>query len=275
MSTEIRSNTELPARRTDIELVTDDHLTLVGELAEPLDRPARGTLVTLHPLPTAQGFMDSHVLKKAAARLPALADIAVLRFNFRSVTSPRGTSEGVFGDGESEGFDLRAAVHETVERGLPTPWLLGWSFGTEVALKHGLEHVAAGTVAGVVLLSPPLHRTTDDELRRWADVDVPVVALVPEHDDFLQPDEPHDASRSRRTCASCPSRARSTCGWGSGTSGRCSTPSRTWWCPAARRCPRTSRTEQPAASAGGRHGRPPLRAGQRRHACARRADGRR
>jgi len=189
MSTEIRSGTELPAERTDVELVTDDHLTLVGELAEPLGRPARGTLVTLHPLPTAHGFMDSHVLKKAAARLPELADIAVLRFNFRSVTSPRGASEGTFGDGESEGFDLRAAVHEVVARGLPTPWLLGWSFGTEVALKHGLEHVAAGNVAGVVLLSPPLHRTTDAELARWASVDVPVVALVPEHDDFLQPDE--------------------------------------------------------------------------------------
>ena len=185
MSTEIRSNTELPARRTDIELVTDDHLTLVGELAEPLDRPARGTLVTLHPLPTAHGFMDSHVLKKAAARLPALADIAVLRFNFRSVTSPRGTSEGVFGDGESEGFDLRAAVHETVERGLPTPWLLGWSFGTEVALKHG----RGVDVAGLLLLSPPLHRTTEAELAAWNVNDVPIVAVVPEHDDYLQPEE--------------------------------------------------------------------------------------
>ncbi|TDW50665.1 hypothetical protein EDF52_103228 [Curtobacterium sp. PhB42] len=186
---EIRSATQLPARRTDLELVTDDHLTLVGELAEPESRPARGTVVTLHPLPTAHGFMDSHVLKKAAARLPALADIAVLRFNFRSVTSPRGTSEGVFGEGVSEGFDLRAAVAEVVDRGLPTPWLVGWSFGTEVILKHALEHVEAGTVAGVVLLSPPLHRTTEDELARWAAVDVPVVALVPEHDDFLQPDE--------------------------------------------------------------------------------------
>lgn len=186
---EIRSGTELPARRTDIELVTDDHLTLVGELAEPLEHPARGTIVTLHPLPTAHGFMDSHVLKKAAARLPALADIAVLRFNFRSVTSPRGTSEGVFGGGESEGFDLRAAVLETVDRGLPTPWLVGWSFGTEVILKHAREHVEAGRIAGVVLLSPPLHRTTDAELARWADVTVPVVALVPEHDDFLRPDE--------------------------------------------------------------------------------------
>jgi alpha/beta superfamily hydrolase len=188
-NTEIRSGTVLPARRTDVELLTDDHLTLVGELAEPLGRPARGTIVTLHPLPTAQGFMDSHVLKKAAARLPELADIAVLRFNFRSVTSPRGTSEGTFGDGVSEGFDLRAAVGDVVDRGLPTPWLVGWSFGTEVILKHALEHVEAGHVAGVVLLSPPLHRTSDEELRRWADVDVPVVALVPEHDDFLQPAE--------------------------------------------------------------------------------------
>ncbi|MCP1502298.1 alpha/beta superfamily hydrolase [Curtobacterium herbarum] len=188
-SAEIRSGSVLPGRRTDIELVTDDHLTLVGELAEPLDRAARGTVVALHPLPTAQGFMDSHVLKKAAARLPALADIAVLRFNFRSVTSPRGTSEGVFGDGVSEGFDLRAAVQDVVDRGLPTPWLVGWSFGTEIVLKHALEHVEAGHVAGVVLLSPPLHRTSDAELARWAAVDVPVVALVPEHDDFLQPDQ--------------------------------------------------------------------------------------
>ncbi|MCY1695714.1 alpha/beta hydrolase [Curtobacterium sp. SL109] len=187
--TEIRSATVLPAVRTDVELVTDDHLTLVGELAEPQGRPARGTIVTLHPLPTAQGFMDSHVLKKAAARLPELADIAVLRFNFRSVTSPRGTSEGTFGEGVSEGFDLRAAVADVTARGLPTPWLVGWSFGTEVILKHALEHVEGGTVAGVVLLSPPLHRTSDAELARWAAVDVPVVALVPEHDDFLQPDD--------------------------------------------------------------------------------------
>jgi alpha/beta superfamily hydrolase len=187
--TEIRSATVLPAVRTEIELVTDDHLTLVGELAEPQGRPARGTIITLHPLPTAQGFMDSHVLKKAAARLPELADIAVLRFNFRSVTSPRGTSEGSFGDGVSEGFDLRAAVADVTARGLPTPWLVGWSFGTEVILKHALEHVAAGTVAGVVLLSPPLHRTSDQELARWAAVGVPVVALVPEHDDFLRPDD--------------------------------------------------------------------------------------
>ena len=37
-------------------------------VAEPV-----ATLVCLHPLPTAGGFMDSHILRKAAARLPALA----------------------------------------------------------------------------------------------------------------------------------------------------------------------------------------------------------
>ena len=88
----IRANTILPARRSDIELRTSDGLTLVGELALPPERPPLATLVALHPLPTHGGMMDSHVLRKAAWRLPALADIAVLRFNTRGTTSQRGTS---------------------------------------------------------------------------------------------------------------------------------------------------------------------------------------
>ncbi|WP_395242918.1 alpha/beta hydrolase [Agromyces sp. MMS24-K17] len=182
---EIRSGVELPAVREDVELHTDDGLTLVGELATPVDRPAVGTLVTLHPLPTHGGFMDSHVLRKASARLPALAGIAVLRFNTRGTSSPRGRSEGEFGDGVTERADVAAAVAYVRDRGLPRPWLVGWSFGTELALKHGLEH----DIAGVVLLSPPLRRTTPEELARWNDTDVPVVALIPEHDDFLRPAE--------------------------------------------------------------------------------------
>jgi len=186
---EIRGAVELPARREDIGLKTADGLTLVGELALPPDREPVATLLTLHPLPTAGGFMDSHVLKKAAGRLPALAGIGVLRFNFRGTTSPRGTSEGAFGDGVTEALDLRAALDFLQERGLGRIWLLGWSFGTEVLLKHGLEPALDGEIAGAILLSPPLRRTTDAELARWAAVDIPVTALVPEHDDFLQPKE--------------------------------------------------------------------------------------
>ena len=83
----------------DIELHTADGLTLVGELALPADRRPVATIVCLHPLPTHGGMMDSHVYRKAAWRLPALAGVAVLRFNTRGTSSVRGTSEGAFDDG--------------------------------------------------------------------------------------------------------------------------------------------------------------------------------
>ncbi|MFN4002302.1 alpha/beta hydrolase [Microcella sp.] len=185
MSEPIRSATVLAAVRTDIELRTPDGLTLVGELSMPESHDPVATLVCLHPLPTAGGYMDSHIIRKAAARLPALADIAVLRFNFRGVSSPRGTSEGSFGHGDDERFDLDAAMAFVVERGLPDPWLLGWSFGTEVALKHGLEH----DIVGAILLSPPLHRTSADEVAAWAGSGKRLVVVVPELDDYLRPPE--------------------------------------------------------------------------------------
>jgi alpha/beta superfamily hydrolase len=180
---EIRAGVELPAIREEIELHTADGLTLVGELATPVDRAPVATLVTLHPLPTAGGFMDSHIIRKAAARLPALADLAVLRFNTRGTSSPRGTSEGSFGEGIAERADVAAAMAFVADRGLPAPWLVGWSFGTELALKYGLEH----GIAGAILLSPPLHRTSQAELKRWNASSAPVVALIPEHDDYLKP----------------------------------------------------------------------------------------
>ena len=183
----ITSTTVLPARREDISFTTSDGLSLVGEVAWPEDLPAMATALFLHPLPTAGGFMDSHVIRKASWRLPALADIAVFRFNFRGVSSPRGTSDGSFGEGIEEKKDLEAALIEAERLGLPRPWLIGWSFGTEVILKHARDH--ADRISGVILLSPPLHRTTQEELVRWQDSPVPVVALIPEFDDFLPPQQ--------------------------------------------------------------------------------------
>ncbi|MCP2636706.1 alpha/beta hydrolase [Microbacterium sp. HD4P20] len=181
---EIRGPMLLPARREDIELETLDGLTLVGELALPEERDPVATLVTLHPLPTAGGFMDSHILRKAAARLPALADLAVLRFNTRGTSSPRGTSDGAFDGGRAEAFDVAAAMDFVHERGLPRPWLVGWSFGTELALKYGRDHA----IEGAVLLSPPLHRATDSEVAAWAGDPRRLVVVVPELDDYLRPD---------------------------------------------------------------------------------------
>src|SRR3954468_14001038 len=182
---EIRASSILPARRTEVVLHTADDLRLVGELALPPERDPVATLVTLHPLPTHGGFMDSHVFKKAAYRLPALADVAVLRFNLRGVTSPRGTSRGQFDAGDAERFDVAAAIELAEFRELPHPWLLGWSFGTDLALMHGCDPA----VEGAVLLSPPLRYAGPADLERWAESGKPVLALVPEHDDYLRPDE--------------------------------------------------------------------------------------
>ncbi|WP_259177776.1 alpha/beta hydrolase [Mycetocola sp. BIGb0189] len=175
----------LPAIREDITLHTEDGLDLVGELALPAEHPPVATLVTLHPLPTAQGFMDSHILRKAAARLPALADLAVLRFNTRGTSSPRGTSDGHFEEGLGERLDVAAAMAFVAERNLPNPWLVGWSFGTELALKYGREHA----IRGAILLSPPLHRASAAEVAAWHGDPRELTALIPEHDDYLQPPE--------------------------------------------------------------------------------------
>lgn len=182
---EIRSSVELPSRREQVTLTTVDGLKLIGELALPADRAPVATLVTLHPLPTHGGFMDSHIYRKAANRLPELADLAVLRFNTRGTSSPHGTSDGVFGEGVTEQHDVEAALKFAMDRGLPNIWLVGWSFGTELALKYGYDK----NVVGAILLSPPLHRATDEDLDRWVDNPRSLIALVPEHDDYLQPAE--------------------------------------------------------------------------------------
>lgn len=178
----------LPARREQLTLHTSDGLALVGELATPMDKDPTATLVCLHPLPTHGGMMDSHVLRKASWRLPALADVAVLRFNTRGTSSKAGTSEGAFDGGNGEGLDLLAAVAEAQARGLPNLWLLGWSFGTDVVLRHG----RVDGVLGAILLSPPLRFATDDDLDAWSLDGRPLTALVPEHDDYLQPPEARD-----------------------------------------------------------------------------------
>jgi alpha/beta superfamily hydrolase len=185
VSNEIRANSVLPARREDIELHTADGLRLVGELARPADRDPVATLVCLHPLPTHGGMMDSHIFRKAAWRLPALAGLAVLRFNTRGTSSVRGTSEGQFSGAEDERFDVAAAIEYAEFADLPSIWLVGWSFGTDLALMHGLDPA----VTGAILLSPPLRFSEPAHLTAWAESGKPVTALVPEFDDYLRPDE--------------------------------------------------------------------------------------
>lgn len=181
----IVANSVLPARRDPLHLQTSDGLSLVGELAMPLVEDPQATIICVHPLPTHGGMMDSHVLRKMAWRLPALAGIAVLRFNTRGTSSAAGTSEGHFDEARGEGLDLAAAIAEVQRRGLPDPWVVGWSFGTDVTLKHA----NVDPVLGAILLSPPLRFSIDSDLLAWATSGRPVVAFVPEFDDYLQPQQ--------------------------------------------------------------------------------------
>ena len=180
---DITSSTELPSNREPLILETNDNLKLVAELATPVQNESKAVLLTLHPLPTHGGFMDSHILRKAANRLPALADLAVLRFNTRGTTSPQGTSEGSFGDGIDEERDLEAALEFLKSRNLGPVWLVGWSFGTELAIKYGFDK----DIAGAILLSPPLRRSGEQDLVKWVGSGRRLIALIPEHDEYLAP----------------------------------------------------------------------------------------
>ena len=184
MSELIRPSTVLPAIRKAFSFRTQDGLTLIGEVATP-EGTRTGSILCLHPLPTAGGMMDSHIYKKAANRLPAMAGIEVIRFNTRGTTSEQGTSEGEFGAGDTEVHDVEAAIDYCFsELHVEKLWVVGWSFGTDLALRHARD----SRVRGLILLSPPLRTTKPSDLEFWAKDARPITALIPEHDDYLQPD---------------------------------------------------------------------------------------
>jgi alpha/beta superfamily hydrolase len=174
----------LPANRRSISIKTADGLNLIGEVATPLANRV-ASILCLHPLPTAGGMMDSHVYKKAANRLPAMAGIEIIRFNTRGTTSEAGTSEGSFGEGVTERFDVEAAVEFSFnELGAENLWVMGWSFGTDLALKFARNP----RIKGLILLSPPLRTSEVSDLEFWAKDGRPITALIPEFDDYLQPE---------------------------------------------------------------------------------------
>ena len=185
MAEPIRPSTVLPANRTTFTLQTADGQTLVGEVASPIANPT-GAILCLHPLPTAGGMMDSHVYKKAANRLPDMAGITVVRFNTRGTTSSNGTSTGTFDNGGAEQFDVEAALKYSLdELKLENLWVVGWSFGTDLALRHAKDP----RIKGLILLSPPLRTSQESDLEYWNLDGRPVITVVPELDDYLQPPE--------------------------------------------------------------------------------------
>jgi alpha/beta superfamily hydrolase len=187
MSQTVRPSSVFESVRTPFHVLTADGVDLIGEVAAPVG-PSKGAILCLHPLPTAGGMMDSHVYKKAANRLPAMAGITVVRFNTRGTTSEAGSSTGEFDNGKAEHFDVEAMLtycFDTLK--LENVWVTGWSFGTDLALQHAKDP----RHKGLILLSPPLRTTTNEQLEFWNSDPRPITALVPELDDFLQPEAAH------------------------------------------------------------------------------------
>ncbi len=183
MAEPIRPSTVLPSKRDLTKVITEDGIELVVEVAAPLN-PSRGALLMCHPNPTGGGMMDSHVYKKAANRLPALADLTIVRFNTRGTTSEQGSSTGNYDQTKLEKHDVEAMVKYCLdELKLENLWVVGWSFGTELTLKYARD----SRIKGIILLSPPMMYTTFEELTFWAEDGRPVIALVPEHDEYLSP----------------------------------------------------------------------------------------
>lgn len=181
----IRPSTVLPALRRSITIKTRDGLNLIGEVATP-EGEITGSLLMLHPNPSGGGMMDSHLFKKAANRLPALAGIEIIRFNTRGTSSEAGKSEGEFDQGISEKLDVLAAIDYCFDQlKVKDLYVIGWSFGTELALKYAHDK----RIKELILLSPPMIATNDEDLGFWKDDGRPITALIPEHDDYLKPDQ--------------------------------------------------------------------------------------
>ena len=185
MSEPIRPSTILPALRTPFTVVTEDGETLIGEVSAPLSNPT-SAILCCHPNPTGGGMMDSHIYKKASNRLPAMAGITVVRFNTRGTTSEAGTSTGSYDNGRAEKYDVEAMIRycfETLK--VAQLWVVGWSFGTSIAISHARDP----RIKGLILLSPTLLDIVDGDLEFWAADGRPITALIPEHDDYLKPDQ--------------------------------------------------------------------------------------
>ena len=122
---EIRAGVELPAIREEIELHTADGLTLVGELATPVDRPPVATLVT--PAPAADrgrlhGLAHHPQGGRAAARARRPRGAAVQHPRHHLAARHE---RGLVRRGVDERADVAAAMAFVASAALPHPWLVG------------------------------------------------------------------------------------------------------------------------------------------------------
>jgi uncharacterized protein len=179
----VTPSTVLPSIRESFSFQTADGFKLIGEKALP-EGEVTASILCLHPNPSGGGMMDSHIYKKCANRLPFMAGLEIIRFNTRGTESPQGKSEGEFTNGRLEKYDVEAALEFAFNQSeVEKLYVMGWSFGTDLALQYARDL----RIKELILLSPPLKTTTDDDLAFWKSDGRKITALIPEFDDYLTP----------------------------------------------------------------------------------------
>jgi uncharacterized protein len=158
-------------------LRTADGGTVEADLAAA-NRPWAGAVVC-HPHPAYGGDRHNHVVDRVFHTLAA-AGVTAARFDFRLGETP--------GTPGTEQADVLAAldlVAERVEAGVPL-WLVGYSFGADIALSVGDERVA-----GWAAVAPPLRFGSPP--RPGEGDDRPVLVVAAEHDQFNPPERLREA----------------------------------------------------------------------------------
>jgi alpha/beta superfamily hydrolase len=155
-----------------ISLIAADGTALAGDLSRP-EAPRAGA-VLCHPHPAYGGDRHNIVVDALFRALPP-AGVAALRFDFRGA-----------GGGEQE--DVLGALDRLAAEvpGVPL-WLVGYSFGADVAL--GVDDPRH---AGWAAVAPPL-RFGGTPAPARGDTR-PALVLVPEHDAYSPPERTRAAT---------------------------------------------------------------------------------
>ncbi len=166
---------------TPVRIAVAD-FTLDGRLALPVHAgadvasttPTAGAVVC-HPHPQYGGSMENDLVVTLTRALGA-AGLATLRFDFRGV----GASGGRYDDGRGEVADVRAASALLRERlGVPRVTLVGYSFGSVMALRAGTDDADHTTT--IVAIAPPVRMIALDFL---AGSRVPTAFVTGDRDQF-------------------------------------------------------------------------------------------
>ncbi len=153
-----------------------ERLTLEGVLSFPVDMPSSPGVVICHPHPAYGGDMNNNVVLGIKEAL-VFKGFAVLRFNFRGVSS----SEGNHDQGRGEVEDVLSALSFLKGQSMVDGnrlFMADYSFGAWVGLRAASKVENLQSAAGI---APPFGMLDFDFLKNGS---FPILLVSGDRDDF-------------------------------------------------------------------------------------------